>query len=55
MGQPLRRPATIFTYADYRDWPDDERWELIDGEAYAMAAPGSGPSDGGRRTVPANR
>lgn len=40
MGQPLRRPATIFTYADYRDWPDDERWELIDGEAYAMAAPG---------------
>ena len=26
-----------FTYADYRQWPDDERWELIDGEAYAMA------------------
>lgn len=26
-----------FTYADYRNWPDDERWELIDGEAYAMA------------------
>ena len=25
-----------FTYADYRQWPDDERWELIDGEAYAM-------------------
>ncbi len=25
------------TYADYRDWPDDERWELIDGVAYAMA------------------
>ena len=40
MGQPLRKPATIFTYADYRDWPNDERWELIEGEAYAMAAPG---------------
>ena len=26
-----------FTYANYRQWPDDERWELIDGEAYAMA------------------
>lgn len=26
-----------FTYADYQHWPADERWELIDGEAYAMA------------------
>ena len=25
-----------FTYADYLTWPDDERWELIDGEAYNM-------------------
>ncbi len=25
-----------FTYADYRSWPDDERWELIDGIPYAM-------------------
>ena len=25
-----------FTYADYVTWPDDERWELIDGEAYNM-------------------
>lgn len=22
-----------YTYADYRTWPDDERWELIDGKA----------------------
>ena len=28
-----------FTYADYCTWPDDERWELIDGVAYAMSAP----------------
>lgn len=25
-----------FTYGDYRRWPDDERWELIDGRAYDM-------------------
>ncbi|MDD5392041.1 MAG: Uma2 family endonuclease [Thiothrix sp.] len=28
-----------FTYADYCKWSEDERWELIDGVAYAMAAP----------------
>lgn len=26
-----------FTYTDYVKWPDDERWELIDGEAYDMS------------------
>lgn len=26
-----------FSYGDYCHWTDDERWELIDGEAYAMA------------------
>ena len=25
-----------FTYAGYAAWPDDERWELIDGQAYNM-------------------
>jgi Uma2 family endonuclease len=24
------------TYGDYLEWPDGERWELIDGEAYNM-------------------
>ncbi len=28
-----------YTYADYAQWPEDERWELIDGVAYAMTAP----------------
>lgn len=28
-----------WTYGDYRRWPDDERWELIDGVAYLMGAP----------------
>lgn len=26
-----------FNYQDYLNWPDDERWELIDGTPYAMA------------------
>lgn len=26
-----------WTYADYLTWPDDERWELIDGVAYSMS------------------
>jgi Uma2 family endonuclease len=28
-----------YTYADYETWPEDERWELIDGVPYAMATP----------------
>ena len=40
MGQPLRKSPTIFTYADYCRWPDDERWELIEGMAYRMVTPG---------------
>ena len=26
-----------FTLADWRAWPEGERWELIDGVAYAMS------------------
>ena len=26
-----------YTYADYKTWPDDERWELIEGVAYNMS------------------
>lgn len=28
-----------YSYADYLTWDDRERWELIDGVPYAMAAP----------------
>ena len=44
----LRKPAPQvtkpqetkrYTYAEYCTWDDDERWELIDGVPYAMAAP----------------
>jgi Uma2 family endonuclease len=27
-----------YTWTDYLTWPDDERWEIIDGVAYSMAA-----------------
>ncbi len=26
-----------FTWDDYCSWPDDERWEIIDGESFAMS------------------
>ncbi len=37
MGQALRHHASGFTYADYLGWPAGERWELIEGQAYAMS------------------
>ena len=44
---PKHKEGT-FSYADYLQWPDEERWELIHGIAYSMSpAPGSrytGPS-----------
>lgn len=38
MGHPQLK-QTYFTYADYRSWPEDVRYELIDGEAWMMAGP----------------
>ncbi len=37
MGNPELTPQERFTYRNYRTWPDDERWELIDGHAWAMS------------------
>ncbi len=28
-----------YTYGDYRTWPEDQRWEIIEGRAYAMTGP----------------
>lgn len=28
-----------YNYGHYRQWPDEERWELIDGMPYAMTTP----------------
>ncbi|MCP4688605.1 MAG: Uma2 family endonuclease [Desulfobacterales bacterium] len=35
-----------YTYADYLEWPEDERWELIDGAPYNM-----GPSPSTRHQL----
>jgi len=37
MGNPLVTPEERFTYRHYRSWPDEERWELIDGQAWNMS------------------
>lgn len=39
MGTPAIKSEAHFTYKDYRAWPDEERWELIEGTAYEMAGP----------------
>ncbi|NLI75768.1 MAG: Uma2 family endonuclease [Candidatus Riflebacteria bacterium] len=36
MNHPKENPQRKFTYADYLTWPEDERWELIDGEPFDM-------------------
>ncbi|TCP30589.1 Uma2 family endonuclease [Scopulibacillus darangshiensis] len=36
MSRPLEK--TTFTYGDYRNWPAEERWELIDGVPYNMSS-----------------
>lgn len=36
MGLPVR-DANRHNYGDYRHWPEDVRYELVDGIAYAMA------------------
>ena len=38
MAHPAKRPKGRFTYGDSCTWPEDERWELIDGEAFDMSA-----------------
>jgi Uma2 family endonuclease len=37
MALPILKKGNGFTYGDYITWPDEERWELIDGYAYNMS------------------
>lgn len=37
MGNPALAPKERFTYRHYRTWPDNERWELIEGQAWNMS------------------
>ncbi|OGW59892.1 MAG: hypothetical protein A2V83_06405 [Nitrospirae bacterium RBG_16_64_22] len=34
--QTVKKGQGKFTWQDYLAWPDDERWEVIDGRAYDM-------------------
>jgi Uma2 family endonuclease len=36
MGSTAKRIDRKYTYADYLTWPDEERWEIIDGDAHDM-------------------
>jgi len=36
---PLAQQNKKYTYADYLSWPENERWEIIDGIPYMQAAP----------------
>ena len=35
-GSTAQKLSDKFSYADYLTWPDDERWELINGAPYNM-------------------
>jgi Uma2 family endonuclease len=37
MGDPAQTPHEKFTYRQYLTWPDSERWELIEGQAWSMS------------------
>ena len=42
MADTARSLQHNFTWDDYQSWPDEERWEVIGGEAFAMSpSPGS--------------
>ena len=36
MNTAMAAKARRFTWSDYRGWPDDERWEIVGGNAYDM-------------------
>jgi Uma2 family endonuclease len=43
VGEPAKKDDRRYLYGDYKGWPDDERWELIDGVAWNMSpAPSMG-------------
>jgi len=42
MSKPKKMETRFWTYGDYITWPEDERWEIINGEAFDMT-PSPGP------------
>jgi len=45
VGEPVhsessaRKDERRYTYSDYLEWDDDQRWELVDGVPFLMSAP----------------
>jgi len=39
VADPALKLEDYFTYGQYKHWPEDDRWELIHGKAWAMSAP----------------
>lgn len=37
MALPDKTQTEKFSYADYLSWPDEERWEIIDGDVFDMS------------------
>lgn len=37
MGLPAEKTDTKYTYGDYLRWPEEERWELINGDVFCMS------------------
>jgi Uma2 family endonuclease len=38
MAIPTEKAAQLFSWNEYKEWPEDERWQIIDGQAYCMTA-----------------
>jgi len=38
MVYPAEKSSERFSWNEYKDWPEDERWQIIDGQAYCMTA-----------------
>ncbi|NCN04950.1 MAG: Uma2 family endonuclease [Spirochaetales bacterium] len=36
-GSSAVKSDEVFTYKEYKTWPDDQRWELIEGRPYSMS------------------
>jgi len=38
MAYPAENVPQRFSWNEYKDWPEDERWQIIDGQPYCMSA-----------------
>jgi Uma2 family endonuclease len=38
MTFPAEKTSQLFSWNEYKEWPEDERWQIIDGHAYCMTA-----------------